>query len=52
MDHQHGRPLAGDGVVVDQIAFQLDVAVAVPDPLLLELGLRRAGLHDGEGGGE
>jgi hypothetical protein len=52
MHHQHRRPLAGDGVVVDQITFELGVAVNVLDPFLLELGLCHTGLHEREGGGE
>ena len=46
MDHQHGRAPAGHLVVVGHIGFELGVAVAVLDPLVLHLGLRR---HRGQG---
>jgi hypothetical protein len=48
VDHQYCGTLAGDSVVIGEIAFQLDVAVAVLDPLGLDLGLRRRCKQGGE----
>ena len=42
MDHEHGRAPAGHFVIVGHIGFELGVSVAVLDPLVLHLGLRRA----------
>src|SRR5216117_1939713 len=51
MNHQHGRPPAGHLVVVDQIGFELGATLAVFDPLVLYLGLCRAG-GERDGGGQ
>src|SRR6267154_882219 len=51
MNHQHGGPPAGHLVVVDQIGFELGAALAVFDPLVLYLGVCRAG-GERDGGGQ
>src|SRR5262249_41210907 len=42
MDHEYRRAPAGHFIVVGHVGFELDVAVAVFDPLGLRLGRRRA----------
>src|SRR6266545_4492275 len=51
MNHQHGRPPAGHFIVVGQVGFELGAALVIFDPLVLHLGLCRAG-GERDGGGQ